>query len=57
MFKGDPTQLTSQFISSIDRLLSYKKMLKSGDAELIKIAQDNMKSAKKLSPRRALPFL
>ncbi len=46
MFKGDAIQLASQFISSIDRVLTYKKMIKSGDAELVKIGQEGMKEAK-----------
>ncbi|GHV02007.1 hypothetical protein FACS1894211_12710 [Clostridia bacterium] len=47
MFHGDAFQLTSQFISSIDRLNTFKKMLKSGDAELIAIATKGMPEAKK----------
>ena len=47
MFKGDAMQLTSQFVSSVDRVLTYKKYAASGNPGLVKIANDNTAAAKK----------
>ena len=47
MFKGDAMQLTSQFVSSVDRLMTYKKFLKNGNPGLVQIANDNMAEAKR----------